>query len=873
MANGSEFSHDQADHHETKESEAHSTLFSLLQYAEQAKQDPSNRAELLHRLRDFTETELSWSPNIFNELPLSEQLDLATRFSRIPEAQGTVCQSFVGELTYNLQGIELSGDSSAEYLYTYIQSLPIEYQLDTLSYLSTIGANAAAQGWADQLSDSLNEVADDVAADPTTNPFLRYAAEATVTRLRNEQESPGGILVHQGDRSVGRASVTASESVMDSSQRLRHILKPDATSYAEGTLNRISKDVVASFDRSMIPQSFTKFSKEAELSHEIKTDAPDPRYTEHLAYLLNQEPTPQTIKQALDFTQTYLLPKTDKTSIFDQLHTISPNISAEQWQEYLTVTQALSGLRAQGQKYQYEQQQHAEEANLRESQNFINAAKQIVPILDQRRFANIITELAHSSEERQFKAAEELAVFGEYEPNAPAAVHALSKQSARLRRLFSKHFDLATQKTNKYFAELNIQAQGYFADKITAEQAILTPTTADNLRTYATKLTAESTTIEASFKPLATLLAEANVKTNDQEIDTVRLLEELHRPEMRARIEEDMGVDLTELTLREQVQLLTFLTHTSQANIDRTFNATKTFGVPCARSFLSAEAGDEFRDHILTISEQVAPETAQKIFNSYANLADLAQTTATNLAKEFFVPGQERTFDIDAIQAQLLTRAREILEAAAKHPEDTANLFSKLANAETSIILLAEMYRSIHHDNPDFSLEDVRHNTIEQMPATELSKQEKIDIQAIHRANWLIEEPRALSFLENILQEKLKSPSTNFHILKNNGRIVAFLRFDQKPDGSLYLGSVNVDSGLRGKAIGDAFLQKVIDEQAINHRLVLQVLAKSDIAKKYQSAYGFHIIAHGGLPLDDGTLEPDFTMERNDLQESQLAAK
>ncbi len=841
MTTRPEQGHDYSDHHEAHESAAHTALFTLLASAEQTPQTPQARAELLHQLQTFANEQLSWSPNIFNELSLNEQLDIATRFSRIPEAQGTVCQSFVGELTYNLQGLEMSSDDgSADYLTKYIDNLPIEHQLDTLSYLSTIGANAAAQGWADHLGDSLNQVADNVANNPYANPFLRYAAEATSTRLQQKQADPGGILIHQGDRSVGRTTTQSSTEVMDSSQKLRRLLKPDHNSSTVDTLNRISRDVVASFDQSHIPQAFTKFSKEAEHSHDVDPNAPDPEYVEHLAYLLNQEPTPHTIKQALDFTQAYLLPESTELTPADQLHAVSPNISRENWQNYLATKESLQKLRTLGYQYQQEQQANAEQKNELESQNFVVTARQLVTTLDQHRYQNIIAELANPSAERQYKAAEELALIGRYDSHAPAACHELSKLSDRVRRQHTKNFDLAQKKIELHFNTLNQQAHDLFISLKQQERSILTPETAEHLTTFNAKLSAESTAVLSHFTSLDTILADAGT---DSQPGTVRLLEELNRPEMRARIETDMGIDLTDLTLREQVQLLTFLTHTSQADIDRTFSAIKTYSVSCARSFLSAEAGDSFRSHVLAISEQVDPKTAKEIFTHFAGLADLAQTTAHNLAQEFFVPGRERPFDVDAIQAQLLARARELLQTAAEQPTNSQKIVAQLARTSPDIALLATLYKSILRDDPDFSLENIKNIETNNIPATALSDNDRAVMAAISAKSWSHLSRSSQDYMAHDFNAKLNSPNatTKFMLVRNNQEILGFIC--STPDSTHgpeahNLESFNIDNPIKGAAIGDFLFTKALNQLKELGPVHLSADLADKITQQYVDKYG-----------------------------------
>lgn len=84
---------------------------------------------------------------------------------------------------------------------------------------------------------------------------------------------------------------------------------------------------------------------------------------------------------------------------------------------------------------------------------------------------------------------------------------------------------------------------------------------------------------------------------------------------MREMIEKNLAISLTDLTLREQIQLCSLLASPDRQTVSRTFITTKKFGSSAARSFLSCEYGDEFRGVVLSIGEKLPEKLARQIIH------------------------------------------------------------------------------------------------------------------------------------------------------------------------------------------------------------------------------------------------------------------
>lgn len=83
--------------------------------------------------------------------------------------------------------------------------LNVVERLDFLSYLTTLGATALAQGWADDTYYEILSFVSRLKNDETQSLLINFAAGITENNLRIEVSSPSqGVIIRPGDRTVGR---------------------------------------------------------------------------------------------------------------------------------------------------------------------------------------------------------------------------------------------------------------------------------------------------------------------------------------------------------------------------------------------------------------------------------------------------------------------------------------------------------------------------------------------------------------------------------------------------------------------------------------------------------------------------------------------
>gem|GEM_PF-3646725 len=618
----------------------------FLSFVGEMRHHPEKREPLEDYLTHWREAAFSYSPNIANRLSLEDRIRFSLLFSKVPELQGTIAPVVGAEATYDLQFCEPAYREKV--LREVFARLSPESRLDYVHYLATLGADALAQGWAEDASLSLKRYVETLAADPQQPLFLQYAAEEARQTLEEEERHPSrGVMIFQGDRSVGRKAVASDKVFAEEASHLERLIIPDASSYVEDRIGRLSRDAIASFDQSMTPQSFAWFDARAL-----------PEGMDH---------------QVVHFT------------LFDEM-------------------------------------------------------------------------------EKQ-------------------------KEAGR---------------------------------------------------------------------------PESRAGTN---IGT--LLQELHRPQMRAALEKDMGVSLAELSLREQIQLLKYLMTTSVEDAQESFAAMKKFGLNAARSFLSCEYGQHLGDTIVQLAGQADESAAKMIFQKYCEIVDITERATSDLMEEFFVVDRGRPLDREKLDNELLARAKDIIAAFVRQDTSPSSRFSaqdaseKLDRFAQDTVLFASMFKTLAKGKTlDFS--EVKGISFEMATTTELSAEDKRAMTEISWENWK-RIPTMTDFIRSNFQEKLADTVSDarWYVLRKNGEIVAFCRFENRKDHDVYWGSFNVAPSLQDSALGGAVLQEAFEKEGEHRNIIANFHPRTPAGVSYVERYGFMITGVEEVPLKNGGKELGFIISRN----------
>lgn len=790
-----------------------SVVFDALLAEAKAAKDPATRRELTRRIQELDEQEFSGSNGIFETLPFAQQLLYALEFSRIPETQGTISQHIVGALTYELQGMQRPG----EFLRSWLSSLPVERKLDALSYLATLGADAMAQGWADNCVDAVEDTVASVATNAQSNPLLRYAAKGTLQVFAAEHENPSrGIFIQKGDRTIGRRSAFLRQDFQQGNNHLDRLIRPPENQSINGKLIRIARDAVASFDHSLTPQAFAFFDQRKE--HELESEGffPDPRAIQAIRKALDSLQSQQDGSRVLDYANAHLNSAQEGPAHF--WHAINPAIPEHTWEAYWIKKSQLQAQKEEEQAFAQQIQQEAENANMRLSEEFVMQAQAALATLrpGQLNVGDVARELQNSNPERQFSAAESLAVMASYVKDASPEVHDLNKALDALHGQHREQFTQARKKMEQHFPRNTESIANLPANVRDLEKEVLTSETLNRLRLHVITLDENSPAARLDFHDFTTIGTEARITTQTP-IDINRLLGELHRPEVRSQLERDMGISLQELSVREQGQLLAFLARSTNTDVERTFAVIRTYGVTAAQAFLSGEFGQQFCQNVLEIGERLPQDEARHIFERYAHIVLKAQDSLDDLLTNVLNEGAGDKWSgaADEIRENLLQRGKHLLKEATAPSVDHENIERLLERATDDIVLFQAVWKTAKARGAQ--LQDMRSITITDVSPHEIPQATRDEMLAYAQENHQHNPDLAHHITEEIRQKlDWRNRDSTFILLKEHNEVVGFMRFDrQHVNGKegWYCGSLNIRSDLQGWSVGEAFLEEAIRQK------------------------------------------------------------
>ncbi|MCR4279021.1 MAG: GNAT family N-acetyltransferase [bacterium] len=338
-------------------------------------------------------------------------------------------------------------------------------------------------------------------------------------------------------------------------------------------------------------------------------------------------------------------------------------------------------------------------------------------------------------------------------------------------------------------------------------------------------------------------------KSTKHGVNAVELLQQLYMPRMRFFLEENMGVPLNTLSLREQIQLLLFLVDTDPKTCSVAFQKIKSFGVPVARAFLSLEYGKGMGDKILSIAEVYDHVSAQKIFEKYAEIVDETEKTTEELLRKFFVKEEGKAVDRGKINDELLRRAKDIIvhfadiaEAKEGQQPSAEEVTVALDRFREDTVVFVSMFKAFAKGQT-IEFNEIRGLEFSQRLPAEITREERKQMGDILQENWRSQIPSIADWVSEGFEKKLhsKNADTWFYILKKDNHVLGYVRFDERPDlgpSALYCGSLNVAPDFRGSAIGEAFLRNTIDHEATKHPIYADFFPEVRAGTAYVETFG-----------------------------------
>ena len=325
----------------------------------------------------------------------------------------------------------------------------------------------------------------------------------------------------------------------------------------------------------------------------------------------------------------------------------------------------------------------------------------------------------------------------------------------------------------------------------------------------------------------------------------VTLYQQMLRPEVQAEIESRLGVSLSSMSARSQVQLLRFLCKQDRSAIERLSQNLKAKGSIASdmlNSFLAISESPSFGEAILTIGEKLPEKDAGLVFKKFNEITEQS-TVLERLYAE-----HEKAGDVKGVRTAtqlLIKKANEtLLKFANKvnrgelEKEDASNLATQIEAINAEMIAYGAAVKSLATGSP-VSVIDSPQNTYSVMPAS------AVDAVTREEMSKLVTHPRRQRNLAKCFEG-----DRDFHVLKRDegGRkdMVAYfysrplqseIREDaelaevlhsrgiQTNDSWVYFGGFNADPSATGLTLGNNFRRGVIEQRFSNNPILLIVEA------------------------------------------------
>ncbi len=320
-------------------------------------------------------------------------------------------------------------------------------------------------------------------------------------------------------------------------------------------------------------------------------------------------------------------------------------------------------------------------------------------------------------------------------------------------------------------------------------------------------------------------------------------------PVLQQSIENTLNIKLSDFSTKEQVYIFNYFLNLKRKDSQRVNNFSKTYEVKGLRTFLSLEhGGKEMGDKILTLGEKLPEKSAKILFGKYSEIIDSVDETV-NILKERFGKDTENPEIINSIRENLLKKGKDLLADSSKMLDkcskddciEVGNVLSeRLENMKKEAIMLGSAFKTVAKDG--MSLDQIKDVSVESFTNTKELEKYKNEMIQIFKDNRIGHPPELLKETLHEFEDALANPENKeFFLLKDKEMVIAFMRFDELPNGNIYAGSLNARNEVQGFAIGGALLKQLLEDKAKTHTIEAVVYEKNAMLPRYLSEFGFKI--------------------------------
>lgn len=344
---------------------------------------------------------------------------------------------------------------------------------------------------------------------------------------------------------------------------------------------------------------------------------------------------------------------------------------------------------------------------------------------------------------------------------------------------------------------------------------------------------------------------------------------------LRDKIEKELGIELKDYSIREQVQFVNFLSSKSvkdveavKAFLDIADTGDEKAKINRVKLFLSLEHDPKMSDKIFQIGEALG-EDANVIFAKYAEIVDLTDKIREELGGIFKDDREVFQKDLELISQDLIGRANKLLVDFSNKVKITTkkeDILAKLENYESDLVLTASVYKSLKQSGAKIELEDFKGVTFEGKTANEISRDNELkQMLKIYGDNYGDKYGYGNDLknkLVNNLKQKIENEgnSIKIYLCKKGDKIIVFNAFEDCGNGKKRGFAYNAIESMSGSSVGKCLLETSLEmAMADGETIEAECDPRSPMSSYYIEKAGF--IVTGATDDYQKTGEPALNIE------------
>jgi len=826
--------------------------------SEDEGEDDVQRKMFFHNIQTLY---FGWSPDITERISISNKLLIVAEANKNEFIRGQFGQKMNGELVYSMSwGAESLVDDILQTFY----NLEVKDKLNVIHQLVTIASMSAGEGTQSRNGFLRSQKIIENIFGTEKSPIVKYFAKISLEKIAQEEKNPSiGVLTYEGNVNAGRLVEGVNKDIDNDSKWIKSkIVLPDKFLHHKAYF--VSSDCIALLDSANIPSAFINKNR-----HEVEAETYDSVLTaEQLANIKSVVDNAIKNNQSIDMSSVLLFLESNNIDI----HTVFPKAQMSDIKKYLNLAKEINRIENNVVQIRNAAAREASELYYEEIQKIFNFVddneKKFFEGFEKSRedyakmkedgyedgMVNIIEYISMSriSRRRMKNKLPELGMDVSHMQQEPH----LNTAQAEVEKRFSSLQDANQKRWNK-IKKLDFSDEESYVEELYSEIDMMPQAgfDIDSLKSFIDMHKKKMSKHEVTVLKYNHIDDDSNLTPFDDDIS--ELVRFLHRPDILFYINEDLGVELQTLSLREQINFLNFIAEENNETFDRLRGILKKDSIEVKsflKSFLSTSGDKKFGEKILSIGENYEQEISAQIFQKYGELVDAADGVEKYLSEQF---GDADPAITKQVVENLLMRGKALLSAFADSDDITPQrALDKLENIVAEVELFKESFKTVRKSGDEISLTELGVVQFHILTGPELASKKDVvaRMQKIYMENYAAEKfsDAFRNVLRKSLEKNLANPQTRFYVLYHKGKIVAFNSFTPQDDGTVHFANFNVDKKYTDAQLGNAMMEASLAKEIAQATIVAEAVPDAPITDTYIRKYGFKNVGEvdiGGVRL------------------------